>query len=38
MTTLHLLNVFTALDGSEGNPLGVFLNGAAIAEERRKRL
>jgi PhzF family phenazine biosynthesis protein len=36
MTTLHLLNVFTALDGSEGNPLGVFLNGAAIAEERRQ--
>jgi predicted PhzF superfamily epimerase YddE/YHI9 len=36
MTTLHVLNVFTALDGSEGNPLGVFLDGAAIDEERRQ--
>ena len=36
MTTLHVLNVFTALDGSEGNPLGVFLDGAAIADERRQ--
>jgi predicted PhzF superfamily epimerase YddE/YHI9 len=36
MTTLHVLNVFTALDGSEGNPLGVFLDGAAIAEGERQ--
>ena len=38
MTTLHTLNVFTALDGSEGNPLGVFLDGGAIAEERRQTI
>lgn len=36
MTTLHVLNVFTALDGSEGNPLGVFLDGAAISEDKRQ--
>jgi len=36
MTTLHVLNVFTALDGSEGNPLGVFLDGAAISEDDRQ--
>ena len=36
MTTLHVLNVFTALDGSEGNPLGVFLDGAAISEAQRQ--
>ncbi|HIF99063.1 MAG TPA: PhzF family phenazine biosynthesis protein [Myxococcales bacterium] len=36
MTTLHALSDFTALDGSEGNPLGVFLGGRAIAEERRQ--
>ena len=36
MPTLHVLNVFTALDGSEGNPLGVFLEGAAIAEGERQ--
>lgn len=36
MTTLHVLNVFTALDGSEGNPLGVFLDGGAIAEGDRQ--
>ena len=36
MTTLHVLNVFTALDGSEGNPLGVFLDGTAIAEGDRQ--
>jgi predicted PhzF superfamily epimerase YddE/YHI9 len=36
MTTLHVLNVFTALDGTEGNPLGVFLDSTAIADERRQ--
>ena len=36
MTTLQVLSVFTARDGSEGNPLGVFLDGGAIAEERRQ--
>jgi predicted PhzF superfamily epimerase YddE/YHI9 len=34
----QLLNVFTAADGSHGNPLGVFLDGAAVptAEERQR--
>jgi len=36
MTTLQVLNVFTARDGSEGNPLGVFLDGGAIAEKWRQ--
>ncbi|MDA0351860.1 MAG: PhzF family phenazine biosynthesis protein [Chloroflexi bacterium] len=36
MPTLHVVNVFTALDGSEGNPLGVFLDGAAIPEALRQ--
>jgi predicted PhzF superfamily epimerase YddE/YHI9 len=33
---LHLLRVFCADDGSYGNPLGVFVNGAEVAEERRQ--
>jgi predicted PhzF superfamily epimerase YddE/YHI9 len=33
---LHVLRVFCAADGSGGNPLGVFLDGAAIARERRQ--
>ena len=36
MPALHVVNVFTALDGSEGNPLGVFLGGPAIAEADRQ--
>ncbi len=36
MPALHVVNVFTALDGSEGNPLGVFLDGAAVAEANRQ--
>ena len=34
----QLLNVFTAEDGSHGNPLGVFLDGSAFAatEERQR--
>lgn len=36
MPTLHVVNVFTALDGSEGNPLGVFLDGGAIVEADRQ--
>jgi len=36
MTTLQVLNVFTARDGSEGNPFGVFLDGGAIAEKWRQ--
>jgi predicted PhzF superfamily epimerase YddE/YHI9 len=38
MTPLHTLNVFTAPDGSSGNPLGVFLDGPAIAAERRQAI
>ena len=36
MPQLHLLRVFCADDGSGGNPLGVFLNGAEVAPERRQ--
>ena len=33
--TLHVLRVFTAPDGSGGNPLGVFLDGSAIPAGER---
>ncbi len=36
MPTLHLLRVFCSEDGSGGNPLGVFLEGAEVPEERRQ--
>jgi predicted PhzF superfamily epimerase YddE/YHI9 len=36
MPTLHVVNVFAARDGSEGNALGVFLDGAAIPEAERQ--
>ena len=36
MPTLHLLRVFCSDDGSGGNSLGVFLNGAEVAPERRQ--
>jgi predicted PhzF superfamily epimerase YddE/YHI9 len=36
MPQLHLLRVFCADDGSGGNPLGVFLQGAEVAPERRQ--
>ena len=36
MTELHVLKVFVGPDGRGGNPLGVFLDGGAIAEERRQ--
>jgi predicted PhzF superfamily epimerase YddE/YHI9 len=36
MSRLHLLRVFCAEDGSGGNPLGVFLDGAAVPPERRQ--
>ena len=36
MPDLHILRVFTAEDGSGGNPLGVFLDGAAVPPERRQ--
>ena len=33
---LHVLRVFSAADGSGGNPLGVFLDGAAVPEAERQ--
>jgi predicted PhzF superfamily epimerase YddE/YHI9 len=36
MATLHVLRVFCAEDGGWGNPLGVFLAGAEVPEERRQ--
>ncbi len=33
---LDVLRVFCAADGSGGNPLGVFLDGASVPEERRQ--
>jgi len=36
MPDLHVLRVFTAEDGSGGNPLGVFLAGAGIGLEQRQ--
>jgi predicted PhzF superfamily epimerase YddE/YHI9 len=36
MATLHVLRVFTAADSEWGNPLGVFLDGAEVPEERRQ--
>jgi predicted PhzF superfamily epimerase YddE/YHI9 len=35
MAMLHVLRVFCGEDSSEGNPLGVFLDGAEVPEERR---
>lgn len=36
MTRLHVLRVFIGPDGRGGNPLGIFLDGAAIAPGRRQ--
>ena len=36
MPTLHLLRVFCSDDGSGGNSLGVFLDGAEVPPERRQ--
>ena len=36
MARLHVLRVFTAADGSHGNPLGVFLDGADFSAARRQ--
>jgi predicted PhzF superfamily epimerase YddE/YHI9 len=36
MAELHVLRVFAAPDGTGGNPLGVFLDGPAVPEERRQ--
>ena len=38
MPQLHVVNVFTAIDGSEGNPLGVFLDGPTIPEADRQAI
>ncbi|MDX6668245.1 MAG: hypothetical protein QOK04_1625 [Solirubrobacteraceae bacterium] len=35
MAILHVLRVFVGDDGNGGNPLGVFLDGAAVPPERR---
>jgi predicted PhzF superfamily epimerase YddE/YHI9 len=36
MATLHVLRVFTAAGGEWGNPLGVFLDGVEVPEDRRQ--
>jgi predicted PhzF superfamily epimerase YddE/YHI9 len=36
MATLHVLRVFCDKEGEWGNPLGVFLDGAEVAQERRQ--
>ncbi len=36
MTTLHVLRVFVGPGGRGGNPLGVFIDGAAIPDDRRQ--
>lgn len=36
MTDLHVLRVFLGPDGGGGNPLGVFLDGGAVAPDRRQ--
>ena len=38
MSAVHVLRVFCAEDGSGGNHLGVFLDGAAIAEPDRQAI
>ena len=38
MAAYHLLNVFTSPDGSHGNPLGVFLDGARFSPDERQRV
>jgi predicted PhzF superfamily epimerase YddE/YHI9 len=36
MTQIHVLRVFVGPDGRGGNPLGVFLDGAAVPPDRRQ--
>lgn len=36
MPLLHVLRVFTGPDGTGGNPLGVFVNGAEVAAAKRQ--
>ncbi len=38
MPELHVLRVFTAADGSFGNPLGVFVDGRAVPCDRRQHI
>ena len=38
MAELHILRVFTARDGSGGNPLGIFLDGPAAAPAERQAI
>lgn len=38
MATLHVLRVFVDEGGGHGNPLGVFLDGAAVPAGRRQRV
>ena len=38
MAELHVLRVFVAPSGTGGNPLGVFLDGPAVPEERRQAI
>ena len=38
MAELHVLRVFVNDEGEWGNPLGIFLNGNAVPEERRQRV
>lgn len=38
MAALHVLRVFTGEDGAHGNPLGVFLDGAAVPEGCRQAI
>jgi predicted PhzF superfamily epimerase YddE/YHI9 len=38
MTELHVLRVFVDGDGGAGNPLGVFLDGAAVPADQRQRV
>lgn len=38
MVRLHVLRVFTGPDGAAGNPLGVFLDGAAVAADARQHV
>ena len=38
MATLHVLRVFTGPDGSAGNPLGVFVNGAEVRPDLRQQV
>lgn len=38
MPTLDVVRVFTAADGSYGNPLGVFLDGSEVPAEARQRV